>query len=289
VLLAYPNVSEGRDAAAIRRIAAAFGPGLLDVHSDADHHRTAFTLAGRPGELAEAVLAGAREVLATIDLSRHDGVHPRVGALDVAPIVYLSEPDRGVACAEALVLADLLAARLNLPVLLYGELAGGRTRAQLRRGGLPGLAARIEAGELTPDFGPRRIQPGAGAVLVAARPPLVAFNLVLAPPAGAQDARVIAARIREGGTEGLPGVRAIGLWLERAGVAQVSTNLDDPRRTGLAQVVAAVSRHAAIRELELVGLAPEAALAGLPAGLPLRNRATIEDALTRVPARAGTA
>jgi glutamate formiminotransferase len=289
VLLAYPNVSEGRNAAAIARIARAFGPGLIDTHSDPDHHRTAFTLAGRPGQLAEAVLAGAREALAAIDLSRHHGVHPRVGALDVAPIVYLSEADRGAACAEALVLADLLGERLELPVLLYGELAAGRTRAQLRRGGPAALAARIEAGELTPDFGPPRPHPRAGVVLVAARPPLVAFNLVLAAPAGAAEARAIAARIREGGPEGLPGVRAIGLWLERAGVAQVSTNLDDPRQTRPAQVVAAVARHAAVRELELVGLAPEAALAGLPAALPLRNRATIEEALTRVPARAGTA
>ncbi len=84
----------------------------------------------------------------------HEGIHPRVGAIDVAPIVYLDDADRGAACAEALVLADLLGEQLELPVFLYGELAGGRTRAELRRGGLPGLAERIESGELGPDFGP---------------------------------------------------------------------------------------------------------------------------------------
>ena len=279
MLLAYPNVSEGRDADVIGRIAHAFGPGLLDAHSDPDHHRTAFTLAGRPGKLAEAVLAGAGEVVAMIDLRRHAGVHPRVGALDVAPIVYPDDEARGPACAEALVLADLLADHLGLPVLLYGALAQGRTRAQLRRGGPDELARRLRDGELAPDFGPRRLHRTAGAVLVAARPPLVAFNLVLAPPATEADARSIAARIRDGGPEGRPGVRAIGLWLERAGVAQVSTNLDDPAATPPAAVVEAVARHARIAELELVGLAPEAALAGLPGDLPLRNRRTIEDAL----------
>jgi glutamate formiminotransferase len=207
-------------------------------------------------------------------------VHPRVGALDVAPIVYLEAEDRGAACAEALVLADRLADELALPVFLYGELGGGRTRAELRRGGLPVLAERMRSGELAPDFGPRAPHPSAGAVLVAARPPLVAFNLVLESPAGVERAREIAALIREGGAEGLPGVRAIGLELERRGAAQVSTNIDDPARTTPAQVLGAVRRHAGVAEAELVGLAPEAALADWPAERELRGRATIEDALT---------
>lgn len=281
-LLAYPNVSEGRDAAVVAAVAAAFGPGLLDVHTDPDHHRSAYTLAGAPGELADAVTAGAARVVELVRLDDHDGVHPRVGALDVAPIVYRTAADRGAACAEALVLADRLAAELALPVFLYGDLGGGRTRAELRRGGLPGLAERMLDGELVPDFGPPVPHSSAGAALVAARPPLVAFNLVLESSAGVERARHIAACIREGGPEGLPGVRAIGLALARRGVAQVSTNIDDPGRTTPAQVLAAVARHATVAEAELVGLAPTAALDDWPPDVALRGRATIEDALAEL-------
>src|SRR6202012_1199880 len=122
-LLAYPNVSEGRDRAVIERIGQAFGDALLDVHSDIDHHRSAYTLAGAPGELAQQVLNGAREAIENIQIDTHDGVHPRVGAVDVAPIIYLDEEDRGAAAAEALVLADILGSEQQLPVFLYGELA----------------------------------------------------------------------------------------------------------------------------------------------------------------------
>jgi glutamate formiminotransferase/glutamate formiminotransferase/formiminotetrahydrofolate cyclodeaminase len=283
VLVAVPNVSEGRDPGTLDAIGAAFastGAHLLDRHEDPDHHRAVYTLAARPGELHEALVAGAREAIERIDLSRHEGLHPHVGAIDVAPVVYLDDARRGAACAEALVLADRLGDELGLPVLLYGLLAGGRTRAQLRRGGPAALAARLRAGELRPDFGPSRPHPTAGAVLVAARPPLVAFNLELAPPATAHDARAIAARIREGGAEGLPGVRAIGLSLPaRGGVAQVSCNVEDHRAVPLARVVAAVGVHAAVAEAELVGLAPLAAFDGFPPDLPIRNRAVLEDRL----------
>jgi len=278
-LLAIPNVSEGRDQAAIEAIAHAFDARLLDVHSDADHHRSVFTLAGEPGALANAVAQGAAEAVRNIDLKQHQGIHPRVGAIDVAPIVYLDPEDRGAACAEALVLGDLLGYELELPVFLYGELAHGRTRAELRRGGPAKLAERIDAGELRPDFGPKEPHPTAGAVLVAARPPLVAFNVELAPPATLEDARSIAARIREGGREGLESVRAIGLWLDAGEVAQVSTNVEDHRATPLAKVVEAVARHAAPSRAELVGLAPRAAFDGFPDELPVANRRTIEDAL----------
>ena len=280
-LLAYPNVSEGRDQAVIDRIGNAFGDALLDVHSDADHHRSAYTLAAAPGELAQAVLTGAREAVNAIKLDAHEGVHPRVGALDVAPIIYLNEHDRGAAAAEALVLADLLATALDLPVFLYGSLADGRTRAELRRGGPAELQRRIVAGELAPDFGPRELHPTAGAVLVAARPPLVAFNVELQPPATVDIARQIAAHIREGGDEGLAGLRAIGLWLAKSHLAQVSTNVEDHRATPLRAVINAVARHAKIKEAELVGLAPEAAFDGWPQEIPLRGYATIEETLHR--------
>lgn len=271
-LLAVPNVSEGRDEAVIDAIGGAFSRGgarLLDVHVDPDHHRSVFTLAGEPGGLAGALLAGAREAIARVDLRDHEGVHPRVGALDVAPVVYLEDSTRGAACAEALVLGDLLGRELGLPVLLYGALAGGRTRAQLRRGGHQALAARLRAGELTPDFGPPEAPPAVGVTLVGARPPLVAFNLELVPPASLADAREIAQRVREGGAEGLPAVRAIGLELAQRGIAQVSFNVEDPVRTPLAAVVAAVRRHAAVAAGELVGLAPASAFDGFPDDVPL--------------------
>ncbi len=273
-LLAVPNVSEGRNAKTLDAIGAAFtsaGARLLDRHEDPDHNRAVYTLTAEPGSLARAVLEGAREAIARIDLTTHPGEHPRVGAIDVAPIVYLDQADRGAALAEALVLADALG-REGLPVYLYGALAGGRTRAELRRGGPDALLQRT-----APDYGPPRLHPTAGAVLVAAREPLVAFNVELAAPATLQDAQRIAALIREGGAEGLPGVRAIGVQLAHA--AQVSTNVEDHRAATPADVVAAVRRHAPVAAAELVALAPEAALANFPADVPLRGRATIEERL----------
>jgi glutamate formiminotransferase len=279
-LLAVPNVSEGRDAATIQQLAGAFNGELLDVHSDPDHNRSVFTLAGPPGALADAVLSGAEAATRLVDLRRHQGIHPRVGALDVAPIVFTQPEDRGAACAEALVLADRLGHELELPVLLYGVLSpAGHTRAQLRRGGPERLAERLSTGELQPDFGPARLHPTAGAVLVAARPPLVAFNVELAPPATLQDARRIAAAIREGGDEGHPGLRAIGLWLSARDCAQVSMNLEDHRQTALADVIAAISRHATPVRAELVGLAPAVAFDRFPEHLPVANLRYLEDAL----------
>jgi glutamate formiminotransferase len=263
----------------IGEMAEAFDARLLNVHTDPDHNRSVFTLAGAPGELAQAVFGGARHVIQRIDISAHQGRHPRIGALDVAPIVHLEDGARGAATAEALLLGDLLGSELELPVFLYGLLGGGRTRADVRRGGPVELAQRISDGELRPDFGPDRLHPTAGAVLVSARPPLVAFNVELAPPATLADARAIAARIREGGPEGLTSVRAIGVWLEHRGVAQVSTNVEDHIAAPLAMVVAAIRPHAPILEAELVGLAPEAAFDDFPADVPIRNRATLEDAL----------
>jgi glutamate formiminotransferase/glutamate formiminotransferase/formiminotetrahydrofolate cyclodeaminase len=283
MLLAVPNVSEGRDAVAVAEIADAFAAGgaeLLDIHSDPDHNRSVVTLKGEPGALSHALLAGAREAVDRIDLTRHDGLHPHVGAVDVAPVVHVTSDTRGAACAEALVAADLIAAELAIPVVLYGALAGGRTRAELRRVGPAELARRLSNGELRPDCGPPQLQPTAGATLVAARPPLVAFNVELQPPATKADAMGIAAGIRESGPTGLPGVRAIGLDLAaRGGVAQVSLNVEDHERVSLAEVVAAIARHAPIAEAELVGLAPARAFDGFPDDIPVRNRRTIEDAV----------
>src|SRR5207302_8039457 len=151
---------------------------LLDVHSDPDHHRSVYTLAGAPRVLAEALVRGGAMAVREIDVmsgSQPSGQHPHVGALDVVPIVYLDEGARGAACAEALLVADRIGSELEVPVFLYGELAAGRSRAELRRGGAPGLQARMAPGSqaadsggerdgrLVPDFGPARMHPRAGA------------------------------------------------------------------------------------------------------------------------------
>jgi glutamate formiminotransferase/glutamate formiminotransferase/formiminotetrahydrofolate cyclodeaminase len=215
------------------------------------------------------------------------GQHPHVGAVDVAPVVYLDESARGAACAEALVLAERIGSELQVPVFLYGELTASdrgaaTSRAELRRGGVTGLAERMRQHEVRPDFGPSHIHPSAGATLVAARPPLVAFNLQLAPGATVADARRIATVVREGGEEGLPGVRAIAVALD-GGIAQVSMNVERPFEVPLAAVVEAVARHAEVASAELVGLAPRAALEGFPASLTLQDfdpaRHVIENAL----------
>jgi glutamate formiminotransferase len=273
-LLAVPNVSEGRDAGVLDAIEAAFATNarVLDRHEDDDHHRAVFSLAGRPGTLSQALLAGARETIARIDLREERGQHPHVGAIDVVPLVHVSAAERGAACAEALVTAELIGGELHLPVFLYGVLAGGRTRAGIRRGGIENLAARLADGELTPDFGPRRLHRSAGAVMVAARPPLVAFNLELAAPAHLGTAREIAESIREGGRHGLPGLRAIGIELHtRERTAQVSMNVEDPLALPLAAIVEAVSHQAEVSAAEIVGLAPAAALEGFPAELEIRG------------------
>jgi glutamate formiminotransferase / 5-formyltetrahydrofolate cyclo-ligase len=301
-LLAIPNVSEGRDRDALDAIAAAFSERqperarLLDVHSDRDHHRSVFTIAAQPGVLADTVLAGARAAVEWIDVitraggaEAEVGQHPHVGAVDVAPVVYLDPAERGAACAEALVLGELIGEQLGIPVFLYGELTAGedgvpRTRAQLRRGGVLELAERmaVSGHPLRPDFGPQHMHPSAGATLVAARPPLVAFNLQLAGPATLGDAKRIAALVREGGEHGLPGLRAIGVLLE-ADVAQVSMNVERPFEVSLAMVIAAVSAHARVASAELVGLAPAVALEGFPEEIELQGfdpaRHVIENAL----------
>jgi glutamate formiminotransferase / 5-formyltetrahydrofolate cyclo-ligase len=312
ILLAVPNVSEGRDVATVARIGAAFAPDttngttapvaeavragatvrLLDVHSDADHHRSVYTLAGPPRVLADALVSGAAEAVRSIDVvSRFSadpaerGAHPHVGAIDVLPLVYFDERMRGAASAEALVVGDRIASELGVPVFLYGELAGetpGRTRAELRRGGVAGLAQRLAADDVRPDFGPAELHPSAGAVLVAAREPLVAFNVQLRAPATIDDARLVASLVREGGARGLPGVRAIAIALG-GGVVQVSMNIERPLELPLVDVVKAVDTLAPVASGELVGLAPRAAFEGLSPDLPLPGfdpaRHLIENAL----------
>jgi glutamate formiminotransferase / 5-formyltetrahydrofolate cyclo-ligase len=275
LLLGVPNVSEGRDRARVQDLVDAFlGPAaVIDFHFDAVHNRTVVTLAGAAGPLADSLLAGARMAVAEIDMRDHDGAHPCIGALDVCPVVYTSEAGRDAAHGAAHAVAERLAEELDLPVFLYGELATAperRERAWYRDGGLERLRARMGAGELAPDCGPLEPHPSAGATLVTARPPLAAFNVFLDAP-DPKLARVVAAGVRESGG-GLPGVRAIGLPFE--GVTQVSTNIHDPLRITLAEVVAEVRRlaeplGARATSAEIVGLVPEAALRDFPEDVAL--------------------
>ena len=276
-LLAVPNLSEGCDSARLATLATAFGRGvsLLDRHTDADHDRTVFTLAGQPGPLREALVAGAEEALETIEMGSYRGAHPAIGALDVCPLVWLDAADRDGARTEAIATAAQIAG-LGIPVFLYGELARGPGRAErayFRNGGLAELWLRMESGELRPDFGPGLPHPRAGATLVTARPPLAAFNVEL-DSGDLEVARSVAAGLRESGG-GLPGVRAIGLVLS-GGRGEVSTNVHDPLAVPLGAVVGRVRELAAPLgarplEAELVGLVPEAALAGYPADVPMRD------------------
>jgi glutamate formiminotransferase len=291
LLLAVPNVSEGHDRETLEAIERGFAPArFLDLHSDQDHGRSVFTLAAAQGELAEGLLGGARAAVERIDVTAHPGIHPHVGAMDVMPVVYLDEERRGAACAEALTAAALVGEELHVPVFLYGELATRpehRERAWIRRGGPQALATRIEEGVLVPDYGPARLHPTAGALLAAARPPLVAFNVDLVTD-DLETARRIAAGLRESGG-GLPGVRALGLYLEDRGRAQVSTNVHDHGAVPLRDIVAYVRERAEVAEAELVGLAPRAAFDGFPEDVPLRafdpERHILEEALRAVSLR----
>jgi glutamate formiminotransferase len=280
VLEAVPNVSEGRDAACIQafgRALTAHGCTVLDIHSDADHNRSVYTLVGGPQEVADSLVGAARTVIEHVDMRMHEGAHPCVGALDVVPIVYLRSSDRELAHDEALAVGNRLAGELDLPVFMYGELASSddrRERAFFRGGGFAGAGARLAAGELAPDFGPSRLHPTAGATLVTARPPLVAFNVEL-DTADLDVAKAVAAQVREAGG-GLPGVRAIGVMLASRGIAQISTNVHDPLEVPLREVVEAIRRGAeplgaGIAGAEIVGLAPEAALDGFPADVALNG------------------
>ena len=262
-LESVPNFSEGRDAAVIAEIGDALArhARLLDVHADADHNRSVFTIVGDEADIVDALLAGVAVAQARIDLRGHEGVHPRIGAADVVPIVAIRREDAVLARETARIAARRIGDELALPVFLYGEVGDGRVPAFFRRGGAEELQRRIDQGELAPDFGPSRLDPAAGGVIVGARRPLIAFNVNLAH-ADVDAAREIARAVRER-DGGFPGVRALGLELPRAGHAQISMNVEDWEAAALHDIVAAVEREAAERDVELAG----AELVGLmPAG-----------------------
>jgi glutamate formiminotransferase len=275
-LLAVPNVSEGRDFEVLDRLQDSLGNEviLLDRHTDIDHNRAVFTLAGPPADLGKALVslaAAARE----IDMGEWSGLHPAIGGLDVCPVVWLDPQDRDRADALAVKVAAEIG-ELGIPVFLYGELARGkqrRERAWFREGGVDALWQRMSSGELKPDYGPDRPHPKAGGCLVASRPPLAAFNVEL-DTGDVEVARAVAAEVRELGG-GPSGLRAIGLALS-TGRAQVSMNVHDPASLPLAEVVervsAGASRHGAKAiQAELIGLIPEAALSDYPESVPIRD------------------
>jgi glutamate formiminotransferase len=273
-LESVPNFSEGRDRATIDALVAALGGGsarLLDVHSDEDHNRSVFTLVGDEEELVESLLAGVACARERIDLRRHEGAHPRIGAADVVPLVPLEPGDMERACSAARALAERVGEELALPVFLYGELAPDRGPAFFRQGGVDDLARRLESGELAPDFGPPHLDERAGGVLIGARRPLIAFNVNLRGPLDAAREVARAVRERDGG---FPGVRALGLELPSAGLVQVSMNVEDYEAAALHEIVERIEREAAERGAEvvgseLVGLMPAGAAAAA-AGAMLR-------------------
>jgi glutamate formiminotransferase/glutamate formiminotransferase/formiminotetrahydrofolate cyclodeaminase len=265
-LESVPNFSEGRDRVVIDAIGAALSEHarLLDVHSDADHNRSVFTLVGDEHGLAEALLAGIACARDRIDLRQHEGVHPRIGAADVVPVVALREEDMPRARETALGLARRVGEELGLPVFLYAELAPGRGPAFFRQGGTWELDRRLSSGELEPDFGPAGLHPTAGGVIVGARRPLIAFNVELRGGT-VEDARAIASVVRER-DGGFPGVRALGLDLPGSGRVQVSMNVEDWEAAALHEIVARIEAEAAARgaevaRSELVGLMPAGAAA----------------------------
>lgn len=262
-LESVPNFSEGRD----REVVASIGTELarfarlLDVHADADHNRSVFTIAGDETSIVDALLAGVAVAQSRIDLRAHDGAHPRIGAADVVPVVAVRREDAELARETARVAAQRIGEELGLPVFLYGEVGDGRGPAFFRRGGPEELQRRIDAGEIAPDFGPAKLDPAVGGVIVGARRPLIAFNVNLVH-ADVEAARAIARTVRER-DGGFPGVRALGLDLPQTGHAQISMNVEDWEASALHDIVAAVEREADARGVELAG----AELVGLmPAG-----------------------
>ena len=281
---AVPNISEGRRREVIDALAAAVagvpGATLLDASSDAAHNRTVFTLVGDAAALKTALLELYDAALARIDLRTHTGVHPRIGAVDVAPFVPLDPAGMPACVALAAELGEAVARRFDLPVYLYEQAARAPDRRKLeriRRGGFENLGAKMRDPAWRPDFGPAAPHPSGGATAIGARRLLVAFNVNLCT--GDLDVARRVARAVRASDGGLEAVKAIGVTTARPDVVQVSMNLVDFERTPLHRAFEAVRAEAAahgveVRDSEIVGLAPAAAL------LPAAARALRLDGLT---------
>ncbi len=294
---AVPNISEGRRVevvrAAVEAIEAVPEVRVLDWSSDASHNRSVITMAGEADSLRAAILQLFEVAVRRIDLRRHSGVHPRIGAVDVVPFVPLGDVSMEACIELAHATGRDVAERLHLPILLYEAAAtvpARRHLEQVRRGQFEGLAARLAQPVWAPDYGPRRPHPTAGATAIGARAPLVAFNVNLASR-DLDAARRIARTVRASGG-GLPHVKAMGVPLPSAprDTVQVSMNLTDYRATPLSTVLERVSMEAEregieIAGTELVGLIPREAIDGSAGGEPMldviRPERTIEARLER--------
>lgn len=264
------NCSEGRNAETIRALANAIeqvkGVCLLDRHEDTDHHRCVFTFAGPPDAVAQAAFELVKTATELIHLSHHEGQHPRIGANDVLPFIPLD----GATMSQCVVLAKRVGRRvgeeLGIPVFLYEEASDQPYRKRLediRRGGLTSLGSRMEADPAwKPDYGPANPHPTAGAIVIGARHPLIAYNILL-DTSDVSIAQAIAKTIRTSGG-GLPSVKGLGMELKTKGLAQVSLNLTNYLQTPLHVVFEAVKAEAgkhgvSIVSSELVGLIPQEA------------------------------
>lgn len=274
-VLCIPNLSEGRDRETIQAVADAVASTGVQMHHlswDDDHHRAVLAFSGTPPAVKRAVLRMGVVAIERIDLTRHQGAHPRIGAVDVVPFVPLEGLTREAAVAWSHGVARSFARRLRVPVYLYEHSARqGRIRdlPTLRKGGFEGWVGKRLRGERAPDFGPKRLHPTAGATVMGVRDPLIAYNCLLHPPDAALAEQIARQIRRERATNpALRGVRALGLWLPTRGVAQVSLNITQTDQTDLYRVTEAVRaiarQHGAeVVSTELVGvlLADDAARA----------------------------
>jgi len=269
VIECVSNISEGirrEPIAGIVEAVARAGCRVLDVHSDVDHNRTVLTFVGEAAYVERGAIALIRVAIDCLDLTVHQGVHPRFGVVDVVPFVPLHGSTMEECVCLARCLGETVADRFSLPVFLYGVAATRPERANLanvRRGRIEEVAERLHTADGRADFGPPTLHPTAGAVAIGARGFLVAYNVLL-ESRDVPAARSIAAAVRESGG-GLPGVKALGLFLESQRCTQVSMNLTDvcatPIRAAFDQVAyEAAQRGIDIRESEIVGLVPEVSL-----------------------------
>jgi glutamate formiminotransferase / 5-formyltetrahydrofolate cyclo-ligase len=270
IIECIPNVSEGRRPEVIEAIAGAIravpGVRLLDYSSDASHNRSVFTMAGDADPIKAAVLAIYEQAIPAIDLRTHKGEHPRLGAVDVVPFVPIEGVTMDACVALAKDVAREVASRFGVPVYLYEEASadpGRRNLEDIRRGEFEGLAARMASAGWAPDFGPATPHPSAGASVIGARMPLIAYNINLNTDR-LDVAKKIAAAIRHS-SGGFRYVKAAGFKLEDRGIVQVSMNLTNYEKTPIFRVFEAVRREAerygvSVLESEIVGLVPSAAL-----------------------------
>ena len=272
LLECVPNVSEGRRADVIAALEAAIGGAgvhVLDRSSDPSHNRSVYTFAGEPQALHDAVMRLFAAAIDAIDLRVHDGVHPRMGSVDVVPFVPLDGATMDECVALAKRTAADVAERFQIPVFLYEEAAAREDRRSLsdiRRGGIDGVALRMKQPAWRPDFGPDHPHPTAGATAIGARPILIAYNVNLASNRLGV-ARRIASVIRAAGG-GFAHVKALGMQLEN-GIVQVSMNLTNYKETSMTTVFDAITREAAadgvrVLDSEIVGLVPKDALPADP-------------------------